>query len=343
MARAESTPKGSHVLHATEFLRAKPADMPGVIVLTGEERVLKTGTVDAILKTVLPNEDDAPTRFSGKDASLTAVRDELQTVSMWGDRRVVIVEDAADFVSEHRAALEKYAAAPSKKSVLILDVKTLPKNTKLFGIVSAQGLIVECTELKGAALTRWIQEIAQQEHSKKLTREAVDLLVELAGTSIGLLEQELQKLSSYAGEQTTIDAEMVRKMVGGWRAETTWAMTDAVREGRSGDAISMLDKLLASGEAPLRVLGGISFVFRKMALATELSRQGRALNAALQEAGCWGNEVGPATSYLRRIGRPKAELIGSHLLAAESALKGGSLASDRSILERLLLQLSGTL
>lgn len=332
---------GTNVAHASEFLQSLPQDLPAVIVLTGEERALKLAAIDAIRSVVLPDADDAPTRFAGRDAKLCDVRDELKTLSMWGDRRLVIVDEASDFVSDNRAALEKYADAPAKKAVLLLDVKTLAKNTRLFGIVSSKGLVIECTELKGVALQRWIQETARRKHNKSIDRNAAELLVELAGTSLGLLDQELSKLAAYSADENTIDSVAVRKLVGGWRAETTWAMTDATRDGRLNDALAALDSLLVSGEAPLKIHGGIGYVFRKMAVATELARQGTALPVAIREAGCFPAEAGPVQSYLRRIGRPRAERILHWILETDLSLKGGSRTSDRSQLELLLIRLSG--
>jgi DNA polymerase III subunit delta len=328
-------------MHATEFLRKVPAEVPSVVALVGEERSLKSSVTDALLKAASPGEDDSPTKFAGKDVDMKSVRDELLTVSMWGDRRIVIVEDASDFVTANRAALEKYCEKPAKKGLLVLDIKSMPKNTRLFKIVDASGLIIECSELKGAALNLWVKDTLKTEYQKTMAPDAVALLQQLAGTGLSQLEQELSKLASYVGEQSSIDAEAVRRLVGGWKAETTWAMTDSVRDGRVAEALTALDKLLVSGESPYRILGGISFVFRKYSLATELSRQGVQLKVAIGKAGIHPREVDQASGYLRRMGRPKAEQIANWLLNADTSLKGGSRLSDRGVLELLLLQLSG--
>ncbi len=328
-------------MHATEFLKSIPEEPAPVIVLVGDERSLKTDVTNALLKVALPNEDDSPTRYTGKDVDMKTVRDELLTISMWGDRRVVVIDDASDFVTANRSALEKYAEKPGKKSVLILDVKTLAKNTRLYKIVNKNGLVAECSELKGAALAKWVQEAAQRSYEKKIDRNAVQLLIELAGSALGQLDQELSKLASYVGDLPTIDVEAVRRLVGGWKAETTWVMTDAVRDGRLGDALTALDKLLNSGESPHRILGGIAYVFRKMSVATELSRTGVQLNAALKAAGAFPNEYDRASRYLKRIGRPKAARIAAWLLEAETGLKGGSRMPERSQIELLLVRLAG--
>jgi DNA polymerase-3 subunit delta len=268
------------------------------------------------------------------------VRDELATVSMFGDRRVVMVEDADDWVSEHRASLETYFDKPSRQSVLVLDVKTWRSNTRLAKKLADAGLELDCSELKGAALFTWLTARAKSEYGRQLTRDAAGLMVELAGTGLALLEQELAKLAAYAGERERITVEDVRALVGGWKAETTWRMTDAVRDGQPATALAALGKLLHAGEAPHKVLGGVVYVFRKYARATELSRSGAPLRSALQQAGVFPRDIEVAVRYLRRIGRPRAEQIRARLLEADRGLKGGSRVSGQLQLELLLLELA---
>ena len=338
-------------MHATDFMKApdQAAGVP-VIVLFGPERHLRLESLRLVVREVLGSDgdddedaDDDPglTRISGRDADLTSVCDELRTVSMWGDARVVAIDDADDFVSKHRTGLEKYCDHPAKKSVLVLDVRSWPKNTKLAKRVAKMGLDIECAELKGAALSRWLTDSAATVHGKKLSRDAAVLMTELAGSELGILNQELSKLSAYVGDRESITAEDVQALVGGWKAETTWAMTNATRDGDLATAIQCLDKLLNAGEAPQKVLGGINFVFRRLASATEIARTGTPLNAALKQAGVFPRDAAPSERYLRRIGRPQAEQLFNRLLTADGHMKGGSRLPERIQLEQLLVSLSG--
>jgi len=326
-------------MHATDVLRKAPA-VPGVVVLTGGQQHLKSTALAWLKSVVLSDDDIALTRFAGKDAELQTVWDELRTVSMWGDRRLVIVDEADEFVTKHRSGLEKYAAAPAKKSVLVLDVKSWPKTTRLAKQIATTGLDIECTELKGVALSKWLQDTARDVHQAELNRDAAALLIELIGNELGLLDQELSKLGSFVGQGGTITAEAVRAMVGGWRMETTWAMTDAVRDGDLGHALKDLNDLLFHGEAPQKLIGGIHFVFRKLAYGTDLSRK-QPLEAALREAGIFPQAIGPSTAYLRRLGRANAEHLIQKLLQADLNMKGGSRLPERLQLEQMLIGLSG--
>ena len=332
-------------MHVAAFLK-RPTNhtLGAMVVVYGAERYLKQSARKTVERLVLGEEDDSgPTKFSGSDVDLATVLDELRTVSMWGSRRLVIVEEADEFVSRHRAALENYAAKPATKALLLLDVESWRKNTRLARALENAGLVLECSPLKGAALARWLNETCRTEHGKTLAREAAALLVQLAGTDLGLLDQQLAKLAAYVGQRSEIEPADVRRLVGGWKAETTWTMTNAVRDGRIEVALACLDKLLTAGESPLRILAGITYVFRKVAQAAEMASRPMPLSAALLEAGLFRNEVGSWTTYLRRITRPRAEQIYPWLLQADAGLKGASRLSERTQLERLLVQLSGGL
>jgi DNA polymerase-3 subunit delta len=332
-------------MHATDYLKAPHKhDVPPVVVMHGEEWQLKQSVLRAITGAVLGGdaEDElSVTRFAGDEVDLRTVRDELLTLSMFAERRVVVVEGADEFISAHRSGLEDYADKPSRSSVLILDCKSWTKTTRLAKKVAASGLELDCSPLKGAGLTKWLVDQARHEHGKQLARDAAGLMVELVGNGLGLLEQELGKLAAYAGERTQITVDDVRGLVGGWKAQTTWVMTDAVRDGNVALALKCLDQLLTAGEAPQKLLGGINYVFRKFARATERSRAGTPLNVALKESGVFPRDFAAAEHYLRRIGRPRAERILPRLVQADADLKGASRLPNRLQMERLLLDLAG--
>jgi DNA polymerase-3 subunit delta len=332
-------------MHATEFLKDPAAPNVGPIVVTyGAERFLRQQAIQAVVHRVLGDGDDegsTPTRFDGRNVDIATVLDELRTVSMWGDRRLVLVEEAKDFVSDNRGALEKYLEKPAKKSVLLLDVDSWPKNTRLYKSVAAVGLDLDCGPLSVGDAVKWVTEQAKSVYGKQLMRDAAQLMLELVGPQLGFLTQELAKTAAYVGERPKIEVEDVSTMVGGWKLETTWAMLDALQAGQLPTALEYLDKLLAAGEAGLMLLGGISFSYRKLAQATELARSGKQLRDALIEAGVFANKVGPAEQCLRRLGRVEAERIYRRLIDADASLKGGTRLPERIVLERLLVNLSG--
>lgn len=332
-------------MHATDFLQAPDRPEIGpIVVLAGPVTELKISAMEALRLRILgedEQDDLGYVRLDGAACELVDVVDELHMRSMFSSSKLVQVHSAGDFVKRHRSGLEQYLSHPARDAVLVLDVNSWPKTTRLAKLTAKAGLTLECTELKGAALRSWLIQRAESVHHKQLSASAADLMLNLAGTEMGLLTQELAKLASYAGDQPRIEEEDVSLLVGGWRTETTWVMLNALRDGRLDQALENLERLLVAGEPLLKVFGGLTFVFRKYAIATELSRQGTPLGAALRSAGVFPRDVAASESYLRRIGRPEAERIYGRLQAADEDLKGRSAAPERILMERLFVELCG--
>lgn len=337
------TPPACLNVHASKLL--KPSDkteVPPVVAVAGDQRFLKVACLRELGRRVLGEDDEfGPSRFPGESVDLKVVLDELATVSMWGGRRLAVVEDADAFVTSNRAALERYVAKPSKGGVLVLDVKSWPKNTKLAKAVAATGLELDCSELKGAELQKWLVETAKDEYGKSIERDAAALLGELAGPDLGMLDRELSKLADYVGDRKEISTAEVTALVGGWKAETTFKMLEHVRAGDLGAALVELDRLLRAGEAPQRILGGVLFVYRKLAAATEAARRGMPLPAAVRSAGVFPKDQAESVEYLKRIGSKAAGRFFEHLVEADAALRGYGKLPERIVLERLLIRLTG--
>ena len=265
---------------------------------------------------------------------------------------LAIVEEADAFVSQYRAELEAYVERPAKGGTLLLEVKTWPGNTRLAKAVAASGLANR-------------MQVAERESSQALADStcerrimvhgsnpaAADMLVEMLPPELGILEQELAKLSLLVGKQGAIDTNVVRENVGGWRTRTTWDLVDAAADGRAADALEQLHRLIAAGEKPHALLPQMGHSLRQLASATRLIEAAEAagsrlsLRSALEQAGVPPFKLATAERQLRQLGRQRARQLTSWLLAADLAMKGPNSADSRARLEleRLIVRLSATL
>src|SRR5262249_10457486 len=155
---------------------------------------------------------------AGDKASFTAITDELRTLPFLSPCRLVVVENADPFVTDNRAELERYVAEPSPTGVLVLVVKTWMSTTKLAKLLDAQATIT-CKAPATHRLPEWCVRWASATHGKQLTAPAAQLLVELVGPEMGLLDQEMGKLAVYVGEAKRIDQQDVDRLVGHNRAQ----------------------------------------------------------------------------------------------------------------------------
>jgi DNA polymerase-3 subunit delta len=324
--------------------KAKPQPL---YVLHGDEPFLKRLVLGGIRRVVLGPDADgfAVSTYPGDKATLGAVQDDLQTLPFLAPCRVVVVEDADPFVTRERARLEKLFPELLGRSkpggVLVLDVKTWSAGTKLAKATPDTSLIV-CNAPDSQQLPPWCVAWCQAQHGKALAPAAARLLVELVGTEMGILAQEMEKLAAYAGEAPAINARDVDQLVGQSRAENTFQIFDLIGAGKTGEALAFLDQLFDQGDDPLRLLGAFSWQLRRLAQTARLSAQGVPLNDAMDRAGVakFPTARRAAEQQLRHLGRRRLDQIYNWLVETDQGLKGYSQLPPRTLLERLVVRLA---
>ncbi len=348
---------------ALDFLAAKrKTSPPAVCAVFGDEPFLKRLVLAELRQRVLgdgagsagvgkgggagADAEFSLTTFSGRTVELRKVLDELDTVALFGgSRRLVIVEEADDFVSRNRGALENYVARGRFTGTLVLEVGTWPKTTRLYKALAASGLQIDCKSPTPARLQKWLVGWAAERHGATLQPAAAEELIEIVGPEVGLLDSELAKLAAYAGTEPITPA-MVHDLVGAWRTKTTWEMLDAATEGNAAEALRQLDRLLGSGEHPVAVLGPIGYTLRRFAAATRLVEQAMAagrrttLRDALLEAGIKPFVAQKAEAQVRQLGRARAGQLYRWLLETDLDLKGASRLEPRTVMERLIVRMA---
>ncbi|HEV3143580.1 MAG TPA: DNA polymerase III subunit delta [Gemmataceae bacterium] len=328
-------------MDALDFLNAKrnPSVQP-LYVLHGEEDFLRLQARSKLEKLLLDDADPAfaLASYPGEDAQWSVIRNELDTRPFLAPRRVVVIEQADPFVSEYRSQLEKLVDSPSA-STLILEVKSWPKNTKLAKKVPDEAVIV-CNPPAPASVPGWCMQRAESEYQKKLSRAAAGLLVELAGTSLGLLDQELAKLAAFAGTAATIAEQDVEQVTGRSSAAETFKIFDAIGQGQPAAALAILHGLFEQGEEPLRILGAFSWQLRRLAQAGRLAKQGMNITQALDSLNVPPFARRGVEQQLKHLGRRRLDRLYDWLLETDLGLKGGNPLPERTQLERLVVRLA---
>jgi len=354
----------SHTLHALDYLAGPEKYKPAAVcVAFGDDPFLRRQALDALKQQVLPGDDSPVIAYDCQERmpQWRDVIDELSTHSLFGGgTRLVVLERADDFVSAERSRLEDYVARPRSSGILLIDVDEWPANTRLFKAVDQAGLQIECKPpqrqagknkvVDEGAIANWIVAWGKSRHAIAVTRDAAELLLELAGPVFGILDMDLAKLALFVPAGQKVTAELVQEAIGGWRAQTTWDLVDAAAAGDAGEALVQLDRLLQSGEHPLALLGSISWSLRRYAAATRIFQQAERrgqrmpLKEALQQAGVRDWPLGTlkkAEERLMQLGRVRAGKLYQWLLETDLALKGSHShdARGRIALEMLVLKM----
>ena len=126
--------------------------------------------------------------------------DELENFTIFASKdKLVVVEEADDFVEKNRENLEKYLQTPASHASLVLVCNKWDKRTKLATLVDKVGISIECKKVKDHLLPNWISTRAKH-YKKNISSVAAQKLVEDVGNNLAIIDKHLEKLSIYLGE-----------------------------------------------------------------------------------------------------------------------------------------------
>ena len=334
-------------MDALAFLKATSTKRQTVYALVGNEPFLKRLARERIVATAIGDEDPsfAVGVYQGDKLAFSTARNELETLPFLAPCRVVVVEGADTFVTNNRQSLEAYAAKPSSVGVLVLDVETFPENTKLAkALPDAAKIVCKAPEsYRLHDLQPWVIGWAKSAHKKKLAPDAAELLLELVGSSMGLLDQELGKLAVAAGAKPDISADEVKRMVGRSKAADVFRILDAIGAGKPGEALSIVEELFSEGEDPMAVMGPLTAQLRKLAAVGRFHLgEKMALGPAMDAAGVpkWDKIRTGTERQMRRLGQNRLNKLTDWLVEINFGLKGGSALPERVQVERLIVMLA---
>ncbi|MGH2807083.1 MAG: DNA polymerase III subunit delta [Actinomycetota bacterium] len=243
-------------------------------LLTGEQFL-----ADEAVARVRAETDADPLSEIGFDADVEVheLIGALQTPSLLGGRRLVIVTGAQDLNKEQAEAIATYLDSPSPSAVLVL---VAAGKTKVDAAMKKLGAVITLEAPKGRRLVGWIRERGKA-RKIKLDDRAAWALIDSVGAELRDLDGALEQLGLSSGDGP-VTAATVRKAFPRLADERTFAFTDAVGERRLAPAMATLRRLLEQGDEPLMLFGALSAHMRRMLRARRFADKGaRAVGEAM--------------------------------------------------------------
>ncbi len=185
------------------------------------------------------------------DANETEIDDivqELNTVSLFGDLKMIIVENIDGFTRYDQEQLEpliKYLEKPSQDVIIIFSAETLPKDHLLSSVLEKYAYIENVKSLEGSALPIYVKK-AFDEDGYIIDGRTVQILIDRAGTDMFSLHQEIDKLKAFAVDSKTISTLDVESLVPRSLEDNIFAFSSAYLRGDTKMYMQIYDDLLGS-------------------------------------------------------------------------------------------------
>lgn len=354
--------KDASVLNPLDFLQSSTVphcdclagdstQVPPIAISFGPDEYFRREVIEHTIE-LLKLDPLSVTRFDGTEAVWVDVHDELSTQSLFdlGGPKAAYVRKADDFLSKNREAIEKWIERGPSGAILFLDLQSLPSTQKVHRLGLKNGWIIGDKEPSPAQLQKFIAFWGTKRHSIKLSADQINLIIDRIGFVGGLIDCELAKLALFRTATGEVSDARVDELVGGWRTQTVWQLTDLVADGEIGKALEELDKLIMAGQSPTGIAAQMSWSLRRFGVAAYAIEQAERiapnrpdLSRGLTMGGFRSYELEKATKRLTRIGRVRAKKLLSWLKELEIELKGSHSQDDRSriALEEFMLRLAG--
>ena len=153
------------------------------------------------------------------------------------------------------------------ETVLVVVAAKVDKRSRWVKAFVEPAARVVCDPPKaGRPVVAFVREEAKR-RGIRLEVGAAEALADATGPQLLLLRNELEKAALLAGPDEPVTRAHVLESASDLAEEPIWDLTDAIGEGRSADALSVLDKLTSTGAPAPVLLATLAGHFRKLTRA----------------------------------------------------------------------------
>ncbi len=305
-------------------------------LLSGAEPLLRDDALHAIRAAALA---DGAADFNcdvldGEATAPGSLQDALDTLPVMSARRLVVLREPVHRRAGSKALQDALAArlgevAAREDLVLVVMCERADKRSRWVKAFRDPLAMVDCEAPRRARDVVAFVRAEAERQGVSLDGGAAQLLAEQVGPNLLLLRQEVAKAALLAEPGETLDRARVAEGASDVAEQPIWDLTDAIGEGRTGDAVATLRRLLDRGAPAPVVLGALASHMRK-----------------LTRVRCGGSVAGPPfvvrklESQARRYREARLVACLEAIAEVDEVLKGrGSLPADLA-LERLVMGLS---
>jgi DNA polymerase-3 subunit delta len=251
----------------------KDAEKKNLILVNGEEDYFKVKVKEHILKAHDNAEYFSFTQDELNVEKAKSIILDSETMPFFGGDKVFYLRDVDKL---HKSVIElfnDYFNNLPETSVFILSSTKLDGRSSFYKKLVKKGAALKATPLYDNKCGEWIRQFADN-LGKKLERDAENLILELVGTSLIGLENELIKIANYVKDRKTIANEDILAVTNSIKANTVFDLADAIGSGDKVRALFLLNKIRDQGVHEIMALVMISRHFRYILRIQELKREG---------------------------------------------------------------------
>jgi DNA polymerase III subunit delta len=277
------------------------------------------------------------TTSSGAKASVRDAIDTANELSMMSPRRIVVVRNFDKIREDDQELVLAYLKHPSPTTTVVFQAASIDQRRKLTSALKEYCTVVGFEPLSDKEAVTFAREFLSQ-RGAEIDSTAMSGLIDLTGSGLMRLTNELNKLAAYAdGKKITRD--MVELLSPRAREHTNFELWNLIISRDRAGALRLTERLLEDGAEPLMLVGALAGLYRRMLTGKEMMAR-NSPEAEIQKAtGQYGFRWREFRDRLRA--RTSEEIVrGLHRIAEVDHAIKHSLATPRLQIEYLIAELT---
>ncbi|HAK60519.1 MAG TPA: DNA polymerase III subunit delta [Nitrospiraceae bacterium] len=308
----------------------------------GEEAFLIQEAVDLIIRKVVdPGARDFT--FNTVYCRETPVSDMVnlaQTLPFLSPMRLVIAKEIDVLKAADIKELLPYLESPSPSTCFVMVSEQRKYDKKaVVSAVETHGAVTAFYPLAERELHPWIAGWGRA-RGLSITGDAIQFLVQVLGTDLQKVNNELQKVVIYQKDKKDITLEDVMAVVGDFREFTSFDLAEAIGSKEAHRAFQILTRLLQEGEQPVGLLGMTAWNFRRLMRAKALEAGGVRYDEIKKKVGVLWLHSSSFQKQMKRFTLSELRDAFEVMLVTDKKLKSSSM-KGRLVLERMIMTLCG--
>lgn len=276
---------------------------------------------------------------SNVDLQMLAVADAMNTLPLFGDKRIVVVRNVHKFPAESLDVfVESIRSMPESTEVVVTITGRLPKAlSDVFKSTGATTIGASIGTKKQDRLD-WVESHLVEE-GLTCAPDALRLITRWLGEDASKLAGLIDTLKSTFGADKKIALTDVEPLLGEAGGVAPWDLTDAIESGDTTTALVNLHRMMGGGEAhPMQILALLSNRYAQM-----MRLDGASVQTSADAAQVLGMKEFPAGKVLdayRRLGSAGVAQAMSLMATADVDMRGGKEWEPEWVVEVLVARLS---
>lgn len=213
-------------------------------------------------------------KYDLNNTPLKLIIDDAQTISMFEDKKTVIVDNANMFTgttSKDSDIIENYLNHINENTVLILIVhnEKLDTRKKITKLIKKIGIVKEFNDETNPAVI-----VKKLLKDYNINDKTINLFIDRVGNNPLIIQNEINKIKIYKGNNKTISDEDILNLTTKIIDIDIFKLIDYIIKKNKNKALELYHEMIKMNEEPIKILVILANQFRIMYQSKELLKKG---------------------------------------------------------------------